>query len=191
MKIACTIFVKSPYEYGRDITGSCTNRKKTYPGLSLIKYFFVLSLSALTPSKLERQVLRARFLGSILILPAIRCGNRTQDSWVRSRNASSVLCRPPSSDWDGMAPNDDNETGGVLESGFLEKITAPIGSQIIGVPVSSLISQLSRHARNRQNVQDPVDWTRKFSIILEDAAAAWPSRLDLLLTIFDHGKNSF
>ena len=71
-----------------------------------------------------------------------------------------------------MAPNDDNETGGVLESGFLEKITAPIGSHIIGVPVSSLISQLSRHVRNRQNVQDPVDWTRKFSIIMEAAAAA-------------------
>ena len=71
-----------------------------------------------------------------------------------------------------MAPNGESETGGVLKSGFLEKITAPIGSQIIGVPVSSLISQLSRHVRNRQNVQDPVDWTRKFSIIMDDAAAA-------------------
>ena len=61
----------------------------------LLNYFpFVLSLSALTPSKLERQVLRARFLSSITILLAVRCGNRTQDGWVRSTNASSVLCCP-------------------------------------------------------------------------------------------------
>ena len=31
--------------------------------------FLVLSPSELTPKELERQVLRARFLGSILILP--------------------------------------------------------------------------------------------------------------------------
>ena len=33
-------------------------------------------------------------MGSIF-LPAIRCENRTPDAWVRSTNATSMLCRPP------------------------------------------------------------------------------------------------
>ena len=53
------------------------------------------SWSAVTERILERQVLRARFLDSISLKPDVRCGNRTRDGWVRSENATSVLCRPP------------------------------------------------------------------------------------------------
>ena len=42
---------------------------------------------------LERQFLKARFFG-VPLLPAVRCKNQTRDGWVRSANASSVLCRP-------------------------------------------------------------------------------------------------
>ena len=72
----------------------------SWKGLCWFQYgwdFFVLSPSALTPSKLERQVLRARFFGGLIsILAAVRCGNRTRDGLVSSANASSLLCRPPS-----------------------------------------------------------------------------------------------
>ena len=60
--------------------------------------FFVVvvySPSALTPSKLEQQVLRARYLGLISILPAVRCGKQIRDGWMRSAIASSVICHPP------------------------------------------------------------------------------------------------
>ena len=52
----------------------CIRGTSAYVHMFTQDFFVVLSPSALSPSKLEWQVLRARFLGSISILPAVRCG---------------------------------------------------------------------------------------------------------------------
>ena len=57
----CKYLFKTCWQYGP------AGFKPFFPVLWCHAVFFVLSPSALTPSKLERQVLRARFLGSILI----------------------------------------------------------------------------------------------------------------------------
>ena len=55
------------------------------------KQFFKSFPSVLTPNNLERQVLRWR-LGSIFTSWQ---RIRTRDGWMRSANATSVLCHPP------------------------------------------------------------------------------------------------
>ena len=51
--------------------------------------FFYFFPSALTPYNLERQV-----LGKSVWVHFSSCPIRTQDGWVRSANATAVLCRP-------------------------------------------------------------------------------------------------
>ena len=77
-------------------TMNCRDRLDLWKSNSTL-FFSSCSECANIEQILERQVLRARVMGLILIIPAVRCENRTRDGWVRSANATSVLCRPPNS----------------------------------------------------------------------------------------------
>ena len=67
--------------------------EKWKPNQSIVFLFVFCSFA--DTKQLERQVLRATFFGfNFQFYQQSDAGNRTRDGWVRSTNASSVLCRP-------------------------------------------------------------------------------------------------